>query len=245
MNTKTVSIFTDGSSRGNPGSGGWGAVIIFGDKVVELGDREDHTTNNRMEIAAAIGALIHMKNVPDEISIYTDSSYLIGGITQWVKAWIKNGWTTKAKEEVQNRDLWEVLAGLLSERENTDGFKSVNWKKVSGHAEVPGNERADEIATIYADEKEPELYNGSAAEYPIDLSATTATESGKIKHAKKGSRTSKVKAYSYLSMVKGQIEKHATWAECERRVKGVSDARFKKAVSADDEQKIIEAWQNL
>ena len=88
---KSVTIFTDGASKGNPGPGGWGAVILFDGKVVELGGKEVHTTNNRMEIEAAINALIHMKNIQEDITINTDSSYLISGVTDWVKNWVKNG----------------------------------------------------------------------------------------------------------------------------------------------------------
>ncbi len=245
---KPVIIFTDGASRGNPGPGGWGAVISFDDKVIELGGKEEHTTNNRMEITAALNALLHMKNLPEEITVLTDSSYLINGITKWVKDWVKNGWTTKAKEDVQNRDLWELLAAELAERSNEDGFKDVLWKRVSGHAQVPGNERADQIATRYADTPEEKLgdidlglYNGSAKDYKFDLSISKADAGAKEKRDKSRSRAG---AYSYLSKVDGKIEIHKTWAECEKRVKGVSGAKFKKALSSIEEKAIIGEWSS-
>ena len=101
-----LTIFTDGSSRGNPGPGGWAAVVIHGDKLQELGGGEANTTNNRMEITAAVRGLEKTKK-GDEVTIYTDSSYLINGITKWIKGWKRNGWITKTKDEVLNRDLWE------------------------------------------------------------------------------------------------------------------------------------------
>ena len=110
MKENTIIVFTDGSSRGNPGPGGWGAVVIEASgKVVELGGREDMTTNNRMEIAAALGALahIHTRGIAGDIEINTDSAYLLQGITMWVYGWEKNGWKTKTGDDVLNQDLWK------------------------------------------------------------------------------------------------------------------------------------------
>ncbi len=235
-----IIIFTDGSSRGNPGPGGWGTVISYPDKgtqkVIELGGREDLTTNNRMEIQASIEALSFItKNVDTsdaEIVINTDSNYLINGITKWVFGWMKNGWKTSAKGDVENRDLWEVLARLVS-------GKKIKWSHVDGHAGVPGNERCDVIATSYADKTDIVLYQNDAQKYPINLSVSTSTSGSSSSGAKK---SSSAKAYSYLSLLDGVCVIHKSWAECEARVKGKSGARFKKSISKDDEEQIKKSW---
>jgi ribonuclease HI len=152
-----IIIYTDGSSKGNPGPGGYGAVIFDGENIKEIGGRENQTTNNRMEIMAAIEAL---KNIPENfaddtegIEVHSDSAYLIGGITIWIKNWQKNNWRTKDKHEVLNKDLWEKLL------EVTIG-KNIEWKKVAGHSGHEENERCDEIATNFADGENVKLYNG-------------------------------------------------------------------------------------
>ena len=160
MSKSKVIIFTDGSSRGNPGPGGWGAIIISDEKhVTELGGAEKKTTNNRMEIMAAIEALRKAKE-ESEITLYTDSSYLINGITKWIKGWKRIGWITRTKEEVLNRDLWEELDSLVQER-------TVKWEYVGGHMGVAGNERCDRIATAFADGEKIKLYNDTLSNYFI------------------------------------------------------------------------------
>jgi ribonuclease HI len=230
----SITIFTDGSSRGNPGPGGWATVIRTEKEVFELGGREDHTTNNRMELMAAIEALAFLKtkNVGGEkILVQSDSKYVIQGITSWVFGWKRNGWITAGKKEVGNRDLWEKLSALAS------GF-SLEWKYVEGHAGHPGNERCDEIATSFADKVSIDLYGGARDKYSIDLDAVPLASA---KAAKKKSSSS-IKAYSYLSLVDGALQIHKTWAECEARVKGVRGAKFKKSISASDEQDIKKGW---
>lgn len=232
-----ILIWSDGASRGNPGPGGWGAVIVSQEEVVELGGREEHTTNNRMELAGAISALSFIsKNnfaTAEKILIHTDSSYVINGITKWVHGWRKNNWLTSQKEEVLNRDLWEELFSL-TER------KKIEWKYVAGHSGTPGNERCDEVATSYADKNNPPLYRGTLSNYSVPIfDLSKVSSAGKNKNAKS---RSKAKAYSYLSMIDGTIMKHKTWEECEKRVKGKSGAKFKKALSAEEEEKIIGEW---
>ncbi|MBI5134370.1 MAG: ribonuclease HI [Candidatus Taylorbacteria bacterium] len=228
-----ITIFTDGSSRGNPGPGGWGAVVRTQSEVRELGGREDHTTNNRMELSAAINALIYVDESIDdsEIVLQTDSKYLINGITQWVKGWERNGWKTTAKKDVENRDLWEALSFA------SKGL-SIDWRYVQGHAGHPGNERCDEIATGFADKADVALYHGPKDGYTIDLDAEPSPTTG----ASKKKPSSSAKAYSYLSLVDGAFMVHKTWAECEARVKGVRGARFKKSVSPEDERRIKKEW---
>jgi len=224
-------IFTDGSSRGNPGPGGWGAVIVEGESVIERGGREASTTNNRMELTAVVEALTHTS--ADEVLVHTDSRYLISGITSWISGWKKNNWKTSAKEDVLNKDLWEALDALVSE-------KKVSFVKVDGHAGIPGNERCDVIATSYADRHPVLLYNGTLSSYTVDITQTKSFNSGDKK--KKSSKNSSP-AYSYVSMVGGVIEVHHTWEECKARVHGVSGTRFKKSQNAEDEKNIINEFK--
>jgi len=162
---KTI-IYTDGSSRGNPGRGGWGALVISKDKVIELGDREEMTTNNRMELTGAIKALsaVHIDQEitksTKSIVIYSDSQYVIKGITEWIEGWQRNGWRNSQKKAVLNRDLWERLL------EVTEG-KKIDWKYVKGHADNHGNIRCDEIATEFADGEKVKLFSGSREKYPF------------------------------------------------------------------------------
>lgn len=226
-------IFTDGASRGNPGPGGWGTVVVIGDSVKELGGRNDSTTNNRMELQALVEAFQYIEEKKDEIGIvtvYTDSQYAINGITMWVHGWKKNDWKTKVGGDVLNKDIWERLDVLVGDLE-------VEWKAVRGHAGVPGNERCDEIATAYADSKNIDLYDGSRDAYTVDINKLDEEAVSSTKKDR-----SKQKAYSYLSMIDGDIQKHATWAECEARVKGKSGTRFRKSVSPEDEAEIIAEW---
>jgi ribonuclease HI len=232
---KTV-VFTDGAAKGNPGPGGWGAVIATPDgRVVELGGGARHTTNNQMELSAVIAALRHLRGTPDGVALHADSTYVIRGITQWIHGWRRRGWRTADGQPVLNRELWEALAELVAER----GHGNIEWHYVRGHAAVPGNERADAIAVAFASGRPPDLYRGPLVGYgtPIhDLPDDTSLPPSRARGA------AKPEAYSYLSLVDGRPMRHATWAECERRVKGVSGARFKKAMSAADEAAILAAW---
>ena len=238
--SKHIIIYTDGSSRGNPGPGGWGAIVATHERVIELGGGDRHTTNNKMELLAAIESLDLVRSLGDAfvIDVRPDSRYVINGITSWVFGWQKNGWKNSQKEDVLNRDLWEALVQVVSDLEMS-GSK-ISWTYTPGHAGIPGNERADEIATSFADEVEQELYDGPRSDYAFDLTVHKADE--KKLAQKKTKSSSSVKAYSYLSLVDGQLMKHGTWVECEKRVKGVKGAKFKKSVSASDEQKIISSW---
>jgi ribonuclease HI len=231
MHSDKIIIFTDGASRGNPGRGGYGAIIVNmpENHVWELGGREDTTTNNRMELMAVIESLKKIKEADSKIEIHTDSSYLINGITKWIKGWQKNAWKTKEKKDVLNKDLWQKLSSVI------DG-KKIDWKHVSGHAGVVGNERADKIATEFADKIMPRLYRGKFDEYAQDILNLTKTHT---KTSPSGGR--KGVAYSYISEVDGVVLRHKTWSECEARVKG-RKARFKKALSAEEEKKIVEEF---
>jgi len=135
---KAVEIFTDGACKGNPGPGGWGALMRFGDVEKSLCGGEHNTTNNRMELMAAIEALAALKE-PCDVVLTTDSQYVRKGITQWMVNWKKNGWRTSAKKPVKNSDLWQMLDEQVSRHQ-------VVWKWVKGHSGHRENEMADELA---------------------------------------------------------------------------------------------------
>jgi ribonuclease HI len=231
MATMTTTIFTDGSSRGNPGSGGWGAVVIEGDQVQELGGGEKNTTNNRMELTAAVQGLAHASKT-ESVKVLTDSSYVINGITKWVHAWQKNDWKTKSKDDVMNKDLWLQLIKELGKRD-------VTWQYVGGHVGILGNERCDHIATAFAEGRKIKLYKGPLKAYDLPNILDISLDQSKAKAKKSDSARARAKAYSYVSSVGGVIEIHHSWPECEKRVKGVRGARYKKALDQADEQAII------
>jgi ribonuclease HI len=232
-----IIIFCDGASKGNPGPGGWGAIVAMGDTVKELGGAEQHTTNNRMELAAALSALTQAKGAQSPIVVHTDSSYVINGITKWVHGWQRNGWMTKEKKDVLNKDLWAPLVEAAE-----DLSHGVAWEYVGGHVGIKGNERVDQIASDLAEGKHVDLYDGPRASYTVDLS--DLSHSAELKEKKSSSKSrSGAKAYSYVSKVDGVIEVHKTWAECEARVRG-KKARFKKALSAGEEARIIEEFSD-
>ena len=245
MKENEVTIFTDGSSRGNPGPGGWGYIAIYPNatgemRVEEGGGHEEMTTNNRMELMAVIKALEGFDVYYDKAQmsekvfiIRLDSSYVMNGATKWVYGWMKNGWKTATKEPVSNEDLWRALVSAMS-------GKKIEWKLLKGHAGIAGNERCDEIATgkISSDK----LFKGNISDYhfdPFDIShsATASTASS--------SKKNKGKAYSYVSMVDGLVMTHKTWEECEKRVKGAKGAKFKKALNVGEEKELIKSFGNL
>jgi ribonuclease HI len=234
-----ITIFADGSSRGNPGRGGFATIIrnAHANTVIEIGGAVPDTTNNRMELLAVIsggeclvadaikGAAIHW---------YIDSQYVKKGITEWVIGWKKSGWITSTKTEVLNRDLWERLDASIThlKEENT-----IVWHVIEGHVGIPANERCDEIATSFADGEAVDLYQGSADAYPVDMDNVVALTEKK----EKKSRSSR-KAYAYVSMVDGVFSSDQDWASCEKRVKGKAGARFKKVFSQEEEQEAKKEW---
>jgi ribonuclease HI len=142
-----VTIYTDGAAKGNPGRAGWGAIFLVNDKVIEIGGRAEHATNNQMELTGPIEALKHIKNKFSNVSgieVVSDSKYVILGITEWIFNWQENNWRNAAKKPVLNRELWEELYELTQE------FKP-KWTYVKGHNENKWNERADEIASSFAE----------------------------------------------------------------------------------------------
>lgn len=134
-----VSIYTDGACSGNPGPGGWGAILIYKEKEKELWGNEAHTTNNRMELTAAVQGLKALK-YPCRVNLYSDSAYLVNAFKQgWLRKWQENGWLTSKKEPVENQDLWQELLAL-------NRVHQIEWIKVKGHADNEYNNRCDALA---------------------------------------------------------------------------------------------------
>ncbi|HZG17615.1 MAG TPA: ribonuclease HI [Candidatus Bathyarchaeia archaeon] len=137
---REVTIYTDGACSGNPGPGGWGAVLFYGEHKKEMSGAADNTTNNRMELQAAIEALRVLKE-PCKVTLYSDSAYLVNCFQQgWYKGWLKNGWRNSKKQPVENQDLWKELLDLMKTHD-------VQYVKVKGHADNEWNNRCDELAT--------------------------------------------------------------------------------------------------
>ena len=230
-------IFTDGASRGNPGRGGWGAIIASNDYVWELGGAVDMTTNNRMEIQAVLAALeLAVKRGLREVTLYTDSAYVLNGATKWLKGWKARGWQTAdsgtaRRGEVANRDLWLRMDELLRRIK-------IDWRQLRGHVGIMGNERCDDIATGWADGQLVPLYDGWRKDYPINLQVSEE-QLGLSAH--KGVKSGK--AYSYVAKIGEEIKIFKAWPECESWVKGKSAPKFRKVFSADEEVKLIEEWR--
>lgn len=137
---KQVIIYTDGACSGNPGPGGWAAILMYRDKKLEISGYEAHTTNNRMELTAPIQALRRLKE-PCEVCVYSDSTYLVNAFEKhWLESWQRQGWKKSDKKPVENQDLWQELLKI-------SGTHSIRWIKVKGHADNPFNNRCDELAT--------------------------------------------------------------------------------------------------
>lgn len=238
MASNSTLIFTDGASKGNPGSGGWGAVISYRERIIEIGGSEKRTTNNRMELTAAIKGLMFLSTLnpkPSTLTLYSDSSYVVNGITKWVSGWKQKGWITTQKEGVLNRDLWEQLDSFSSQF-------SIKWHRIIGHADTPGNSRADEIASAFGEGENPRLFDGPKDAYRLDLLSIGARHRSDFsgmptKSGKNG------KAYSYVSLVDDVVQTHKTWDECKKRVEGKPHVRFRKTLTSGEEQEIIAEFQ--
>lgn len=236
MNPKPILIFCDGACSGNPGPGGWGAIVcLASNEVYELGGGDSKTTNNQMELRATIESLRSISEIKGPVNLYTDSTYVIQGITKWIWGWKQKNWKTAEGNEVSNREFWEELFEIVSIRGKQN---LVSWHYVRGHQGIPGNERVDEIAVAFSKNKNITLYRGSSEDYSFDLQQIPADTSLPVSSGKKSGS----KPYSYLSLVNGKVERHKTWAECEMRVKGVPATKFKKAMSEEEEKAILKSW---
>ena len=234
-----IVIFTDGACTGNPGPGGWASILASPKgRVKELGGYDPQTTNNRMELTGAIRALAALKPpLSGDVHLYTDSTYVIRGITQWIWGWRKRGWKTADGKDISNRELWEELSRQVTRLKPA----TIDWRYSRGHVGIPGNERCDEIAVSFAKTRRASLFEGALLDYGVaiyDLPESHALPEPRTGDQKK----EKVPAFSYLSLQGGVVRRHTTWADCERRVKGQSGAKFKKSKSAADEGEIIRGW---
>jgi ribonuclease HI len=260
---KAITIFTDGACSGNPGPGGWACIVALMDGTVhELGGDNRETTNNRMELAATIRSLAMLEaGEKRPIVLYTDSKYVIQGITTWIFGWRSRGWKSAEGKDVANRDLWEELLRQVMRLKPS----VVDWKYVRGHAGYPGNERCDEIAVSFSKGKPEKLYVGPIDGYFVDLTHLPPEEplpdlksSGSSKSASgskssggtrsgasgygSGAKAAPSGPVTYLSYHNGVLKRHATWPECEKHVKGQSNAKFKKVKSVQEERETLANW---
>ena len=216
-------LFSDGACSGNPGPGGWACVLVTPQGIVrELAGRQDATTNNRMEMLGVISGLRAISGLPGKAVFHTDSTYVLGGITNWIRGWKQRGWTTTAGEPVKNEDLWRRLDALVAAR----GKGGVEWRWVKGHSGHDANERCDELAVALCRQWPYQLYCGPLLSYPYG-SLSSSAPSGQV---------------TYLSLLEGRLEKHTTWKDCSARVKGRSGAKFKKIRSIQEEKSVLEDW---
>jgi ribonuclease HI len=217
-------VFTDGASRGNPGESGWGAVVALPDTVQELGARIELGTNNQAELSAVVEAISWIDDQDqaiDRVHIYSDSKYTISGAESWIFGWQKRGWKTKTGDPVKNQELWQEFSQV---REEVDF--DITFHKVKGHASIPGNERADDIATAFADDTPPELYSGERQTYAVSLDPKPAYLE---------------KSPLYFSLIGDVAHQHDTWDECKRRVTGHS-AKYRKVRTVSERDELLNDW---
>jgi ribonuclease HI len=209
--------YTDGACLGNPGPGGWGVRLLYPDDTIrELCGMAAATTNNRMELQAAIEALQILHSAP-QAAIFTDSRYVIDGLTKWLPAWRRRGWITTTNTPVKNRDLWIALERLH--------HPGVRWQHVRGHSGDPNNERVDTIARACAAGTCPPLFCGQAGTSadpviaaPVTALLASATRACQGTHG----------PARYISIVHGNVAIDPDWATCAARVRGVSGAQYRK-----------------
>lgn len=233
---KTLTIYTDGASRGNPGPGGWGAVILVDGMAMEIAGGSKRATNNQMELQAVISVLSDSgaKGHKGPVVVYSDSAYVVNGMNSWVYGWEKKGWVTMAKTPVENKGLWQEALVLLKEYGN-----KLSIEKVKGHDGDLYNERCDELAVSAALDETPKHFQGTQKDYDHFLVqiGTTAKKS-----APKKTKSSTAPAYSYVSLVGGKVYADKTWKECEARVKGTKGAKYKKVFSKAEETGLVQDY---
>lgn len=215
--------YTDGSCLGNPGPGGWGVRLFYPDGTVqELGAAEAMTTNNRMELQAALRALQLLNGYP-RATIYTDSRYLIDGLTKWMPTWRRRHWKTASGTPVKNRALWQRLAQL-----NRTG---ITWRHIYGHSGDPNNERVDDIARAFASGTPPALFHGpvGAPDDPVRQASPRTPAQPSRRRSSRSTRHAR-----YVSVVRGRVAVDNDWASCAARVQGVAGARYKKVFTPQE-----------
>ncbi len=236
-----IQVYTDGACSGNPGPGGWAALILQPQKgwIEELAGYQSKTTNNQMELLAAIEGLRRASKLSTtsgkKILILTDSVYVIKGITQWIHGWKRNGWQTADGKPVSNVDLWQRLEAIVV---TLKGF--VAWQYVPGHAGVAGNERVDSLAVSYSKGEDPSVYCGPLSAYPYEIPLNAPQFL--VPEGKKSPKGGKGQRPLYLVLKGRQLSHFLTWKECEAVVKGVSGARFKKVETKQDLEATLRSW---
>ncbi len=234
----SIIIFTDGAARGNPGLGGWGSIVILQKKGIpwayELSGKLAHTTNNAMELTAvleSIKSLVkHNTASLQSCVVYSDSHYVVAGMMSWIYGWQKNGWKSSTGGVVANQELWKAI--ILESKKIPC---KIQYIRVAGHAGVAGNERCDVLATMAADGRPVNHYNGPLDQYPvhsIDIIpvAPPRTSTGEKKSSPKNGW--------YISSIGGVVERHMDWDSCKARVHG-QPARYKKVTSEREEQEFL------
>lgn len=235
----TVTIYTDGSSRGNPGPGGWAAIVMTDTKVVELAGNVTPATNNQMELMAVEKGLEYTQiHFPEyTVLVHADSTYVLRGLESWLDGWKRNGWLTATKKPVENKNQWQALLELR------DFFgKKLELVKVEGHSGHTYNDRCDELAVAAALNTPLNIFEGSVKEYEqrlIDSPPQSIQKSAKKPGA---SKKETGPAYSYVSMVNGKVFTDKTWAACEARVKGTKGVKYKKVFSKGEETGLIQDY---
>ena len=226
-------VFTDGACSGNPGPGGWACIIVTaGENVTELGGFDPSTTNNRMELTAVCVALESVA-IRSTVKLFTDSTYVIYGATQWIWGWEKRGWRTADDKDVANKDLWIRLKAALQR-------VKVKWGYVRGHSGHPGNDRCDQIAVAFSKGDPISLYRGSLSDYSILI--TDPPEVPLPKNSDFKNKQKSTEKVFYLSFVDRELRRHETWAECQNRVAGRSSARFKKVKNQAELEAVCKEW---
>lgn len=239
-----IVIYTDGACSGNPGPGGFAGIIALENTAHEVGGFEPQTTNNRMELLATITSLqyvaskLSVQHQQTKINLFTDSVYVIKGITQWIFGWKKKGWKNAASEPVTNQDLWHELDQVVLTLQQKFNLK-IDWQYVRGHKGISGNERCDEIAVAFSKNESVYLYSGNLKNYSFDLLKTPASEPLPENSFKKTDH--KTSAW-YLVFKNGVLTKYKTWSECEAVVKGVPNVKFKKVTSEAEEATVLKSW---
>jgi ribonuclease HI len=239
---KALIIYTDGASRGNPGKGGWAAIVLADTHVMEIVGNTDHATNNQMELAGVEAVLSDSgaKAWEGPVVVYSDSMYVINGMTKWAHGWERNGWITSTKTPVENKVQWQNLLKLIREY-----GKRLSVEKVKGHAGDLYNERCDELAVAAALGEKPKVFSGTVGQYKTFLSSSAMPKALKTKKTSASATADKGRkgvAYSYVSMVNGVVHADKTWAACERRVKGKKGAKYKKVFSKAEETALIQDY---
>lgn len=213
--------YTDGACLGNPGPGGWGVRILYANGTAqEYGGAATATTNNRMELQAAIEALKIIGGSP-QATIITDSRYVIDGVTRWIHAWRRRKWMTTSATPVKNRQWWLTLDGL--------NHPGIRWQHIRGHTGDPQNERVDAIARAFAQGDRPRLFCGQIGS-PSDPVATEVSPTPRGSAKDRGAFSQ----VQYVSIIAGTVWLDDDWPSCATRVHGVSGARYKKVRNAEE-----------